>query len=104
MKSDRLLAFYENARQQVEKDMYVGGLYRFAVEGVRQYADELRKELERRRLKFTPIDWPETDAVGCTTPHPDRSRHEVGDRVFSGEDRTNQGVVRGIGRRHHQMG
>jgi hypothetical protein len=59
MKSKRLLAFYENARGQVENDMYVGGLYRYGGEGVRQYAEELRKELERRRLKFSPIDWPD---------------------------------------------
>ena len=56
MKSKRLLAFYENARQQLENEMYVGGLYRYGCEGVRQYAEELRKELERRGLKFTPID------------------------------------------------
>ena len=56
-KDERLLAFYENVRRQVEIDMQRGGRYRFAGEGVRQYADKLREEIDRRRLKVTPIDW-----------------------------------------------
>lgn len=59
MKNKRLLAFYENVRRQVETDVRVGGLYRFSSEGVMQYAEELRKELERRHLKFKPIVWPD---------------------------------------------
>jgi hypothetical protein len=57
-KDERLLAFYNNVRLQVELDLRAGGRYRFAGEGVRQYADKLREEMERRRLGFTPIDWP----------------------------------------------
>ena len=34
--------------------------YRFAGEGVKAYADKLRDEMDRRRLRFTPIDWPAT--------------------------------------------
>jgi hypothetical protein len=56
-KDERLLAFYENVRRQVEMDIRSGGRYRFAGDGVRQYADKLREEMERRRLQFTPIDW-----------------------------------------------
>lgn len=56
MKDERLLAFYENVRQQVVSDRE--SHYRFAGEGVRSYADKLREELDRRRLRFTPIDWP----------------------------------------------
>jgi hypothetical protein len=56
-KDERLLAFYENIRRQVDLDMRAGGRYRFAGEGVKQYADKLREEMERRRLRFTPIDW-----------------------------------------------
>lgn len=56
MKDERLLAFYENVRQQVVLDRE--SHYRFAGEGVRSYADKLREELDRRRLRFTPIDWP----------------------------------------------
>jgi len=57
-KDDHLLAFYNNVRHQVEMDKRAGGRYRLAGDGVRQYADALREELERRRLSFTPIDWP----------------------------------------------
>ena len=57
-KDERLLAFYDNVRHQVELDNRSGGRYRFAGEGVKQYAERLREEMERRRLQFTPIDWP----------------------------------------------
>jgi hypothetical protein len=56
-KDERLLAFYENIRRQVDLDIRAGGRYRFAGEGVKQYADKLREEMDRRRLRFTPIDW-----------------------------------------------
>jgi hypothetical protein len=56
-KDERLLAFYENVRRQVRMDMQAGGRYRVAGESVKQYAEQLREEMERRRLQFTPIDW-----------------------------------------------
>ena len=56
MKDERLLAFYENVRQQVILDGNCR--YRFAGDGVRAYAEKLREEMDKRRLKFTPIDWP----------------------------------------------
>jgi len=56
-KDERLLAFYENVRRQVHLDVQAGGRYRLFGEGVKQYADKLREEMERRRLRFTPIDW-----------------------------------------------
>lgn len=31
--------------------------YRFAGEQARQYSERLRDEMDRRRLKFAPIDW-----------------------------------------------
>jgi hypothetical protein len=57
-KDERLLSFYDSVRRQVEIDTRSGGRYRFAGEGGKQYADKLRDELERRRLRFTPIEWP----------------------------------------------
>jgi hypothetical protein len=54
---ESLIAFYENVRQQVQADMQSGGRYRFAGESMKQYAGILREEMDRRRLKFTPIDW-----------------------------------------------
>jgi hypothetical protein len=56
-KDERLLTFYDNVRSQVEMDRRAGCRYRFAGDGVRQYAEKLREEIERRRLQFTPIDW-----------------------------------------------
>jgi hypothetical protein len=35
-KDERLLAFYENVRRQVEMDMRSGGRHRFAGDGVKQ--------------------------------------------------------------------
>ena len=55
MKDERLLAYYENVREQVVLD--AGSRYRLAGDGVRTYADKLREEMERRKLRFTPIDW-----------------------------------------------
>jgi hypothetical protein len=52
------LVFYENIRRQVEADMQSGGRYRFAGDGVKQYADQLREEMDRRRLRYSRIDWP----------------------------------------------
>jgi hypothetical protein len=57
-KDERLLAFYDSVGRQVELDMRSGGRYRFAGDGVKQYADKLREEMERRRLRFMPIEWP----------------------------------------------
>ena len=57
MKDERLLALYENVHRQVALD--AGSRYRFAGDGVRAYADKHREEMDRRRLRFTPINWPE---------------------------------------------
>jgi len=50
------LAFYENIRRQVEADKQSGGRYRFAGDNVKRYADELREEMDRRRLRYIRID------------------------------------------------
>ena len=56
LKDERLLLFYDAVRQQVILDG--NSHYRFAGDGVRDYADKLREEMDRRRLSFTPIEWP----------------------------------------------
>jgi hypothetical protein len=63
-KDERLLAI--NVRTQVEMDKESGGLYRFAANGVKQYAEKLRKEIERRRA--TGSNSPKSilsDSTGC---------------------------------------
>jgi len=57
-KDERLLSYYDEVRRQVELDNLSGGRYRLAGDGVKQYAQRLREEMDRRRLRFTPIDWP----------------------------------------------
>jgi hypothetical protein len=57
-KDERLLSFYEEVRRQVELDNMSNGRYRFAGDGMKQYANKLRDEMDRRRLRFTPIEWP----------------------------------------------
>jgi hypothetical protein len=53
-----LLNFYESVSRQVEADKYLGNRFRFVGDTAKQYAERLRDEIERRRLRFTPIDWP----------------------------------------------
>ena len=55
--NESLLVFYENVRRQVDADIKSGGRYRFIGESLKQYADRLGEEMDRRRLRFTPIDW-----------------------------------------------
>ena len=56
-KDESLLRFYENVREQVESDRRSGGRYRLAGDSVKQYADRLGEEMDRRRLRFSPIQW-----------------------------------------------
>ena len=57
-KDETLVLYYESIRRQVEADRKLDRQYRFMGEPVKQYADRLREEMDRRRLQFTPIDWP----------------------------------------------
>jgi hypothetical protein len=57
MPDERLTLFYENIRQQVEADRAHKHQF-MANPTVRQYADQLRSEMIKRRLKHSPIDWP----------------------------------------------
>jgi hypothetical protein len=54
---ERLTAFYEYIRQQVEADQ-VHKHQLTTGPTVREYADKLRSELIKRRLKHSPIQWP----------------------------------------------
>jgi hypothetical protein len=55
---ESLLAFYESVRRQVSADNQLGGRFRLIGASVRLYADELRAEMERRQMRFRPIEWP----------------------------------------------
>jgi hypothetical protein len=54
---ERLLVFYEGVRKQVELDRHAGNRHRFAGEGVKKYAEQLREEMDRRRLRYNRIIW-----------------------------------------------
>ena len=48
---------YNSIREQVAQDSRSGSPHRFMGETARQQAERLREEMDRRRLKFTPIEW-----------------------------------------------
>ena len=56
MKDERLLLFYQAVREQVILDG--NSPYRFAGEGVRAYADKLCAGMDRRQIRYLPINWP----------------------------------------------
>jgi hypothetical protein len=51
-RDESLLVFYESVRRQVDADIKSGGHSRFIGEPVKQYADRLGEEMDRRRLRF----------------------------------------------------
>jgi hypothetical protein len=57
MPDERLAHFYENIQQQVEADRAYQHQFTMGPT-VRQYADNLRSEMIKRRLKHSPIGWP----------------------------------------------
>jgi hypothetical protein len=58
MPDQRLACYYDNIRQQVEAERACE--YKFMTNPtVHQYADQLRSEMIKRRLKHSPIEWPE---------------------------------------------
>jgi hypothetical protein len=54
-----LISLWESVRRQVVADRACGGRSRFVGDNLRAYADLLRSEMDRRELKYTPIDWSE---------------------------------------------
>jgi hypothetical protein len=54
---ETLIAFYESVRRQVEADKQSGGRHRLVGASTKKYADTVREEMNRRRMKFTPIGW-----------------------------------------------
>ena len=54
---ESVLRLYENLRQQVEADILLGSRHRLLREKAKQEAERLRAELDRRRLRYAPIDW-----------------------------------------------
>jgi hypothetical protein len=57
LSNESILRFYEDIRQQVAADLATGNRYRFAGEAAKQQAERLRIEIDRRRLRCSPIEW-----------------------------------------------
>ena len=57
MPDERVKIFYENIRQQAAAERELKHCF-LSGRTVRQYADQLRDELVKRRLQYTPIEWP----------------------------------------------
>lgn len=55
---ESVLKLYESIRQQVAADIQLGSRYRLLGDTAKQQAQRLRDELDRRKVRFTPIDWP----------------------------------------------
>jgi hypothetical protein len=58
LSDESLLAYYESVRRQVTADGRLGGRRRLAGATVKQYAERLGDEMNRRQMPYKPIDWP----------------------------------------------
>jgi hypothetical protein len=54
---ESVVKLYESIREQLSADIRLGSCHRLVGETAKQQAERLREELERRRLRFVPIDW-----------------------------------------------
>jgi hypothetical protein len=57
LSDESLLTLYESIRQQVSADIRLGDRHRLLGETAKEYAEQLRKEMDRRRLPVIPIIW-----------------------------------------------
>ena len=53
---DSIRRLYNSIRDQVAKDAQSGSPHRFMGDTAKQQAERLREEMDRRRLKFRPIE------------------------------------------------
>jgi len=60
LSDESLLRYYESIREQVADETRSETPHRFMGETARQRSEQLREELDRRRLRFMAIDWPRT--------------------------------------------
>ena len=58
LSDESLLAYYESLRRQVAADTSFGGRHRLVGVAVKQYAERLIGEMDRRRMYVKPIAWP----------------------------------------------
>jgi hypothetical protein len=56
-RDEGLLSLWESLRRQVQTDRTNGGRSRVVGHNLRAYAELLRSEMDRRELKYTPINF-----------------------------------------------
>ena len=49
---------YESMRRQIAEDISSGVPERLMDDAAKQREEQLREEMDRRHMRFTPIDWP----------------------------------------------
>jgi hypothetical protein len=57
LSDESIFRLYENIKDQVALDLRSGSQHRFMGEIAWRHAQRLREEMDRRRLRFTPIEW-----------------------------------------------
>ena len=57
LSDDSVLHLYENIREQVAADLRMWSRHGLLGDTARQQAERLRKELDRRGLRYSHIDW-----------------------------------------------
>jgi hypothetical protein len=57
LRDESVVHFYEKIREQVAADLAGGNRYHLLGEAAKQWAEHLREEIERRRLRYNPIEW-----------------------------------------------
>src|SRR5258707_13184555 len=83
MPDERLARYYKNIRQQVEAERACK--YKFmTTPTVHQYAGQLRSEMIKRRLKHSPIEWPE-ELARTYREEVDEERQHESNRVATGK-------------------
>lgn len=70
-KNESLLSIWESVRRQVLANQANGGRSRFVGRNLRAYAELLRSEMDRRKLKYTPIDWLAEGSPSSTKARPE---------------------------------
>jgi hypothetical protein len=57
LSDESLRSLYESVREQVSADIRLGSKHRLMRTTAKDYAERLREEIDRRRLKVNPIGW-----------------------------------------------
>jgi hypothetical protein len=57
LSDETILDFYEQIRQQHAADLAAGNRYRLLGKSAKQQAERLQQEIDRRRLRCSPIVW-----------------------------------------------